>query len=108
DPGGQERGRGVVKRRMVALRGAIQPAPLSLHRQGMALDEILDEAVMAQFIRRLVERIDGAIGEAEDEEGGEDGEKRPPTADRRAPFVIRCLSSVVHAHSATNSSMIRS
>ncbi len=56
----------------MALRGAFQPARLALHRQGVTLDEILDKTVVAQLVGGLVQRVDGAVGEAEDEEGHQD------------------------------------
>jgi hypothetical protein len=58
---------------VVALHGAGQIPRLALHRQGVALDEVLDEAVVAQLVRRFVQRVDGAIGEAENEKQHQDG-----------------------------------
>ncbi len=80
DPERRQRRRGVEQRRVVALDGAGQPARLPLHRQRPPLDEVLDEAVVAQFVCGFVQRVDGAIGQAQRKEGDEDGEQWPVTA----------------------------
>ena len=49
-------------------------------KKAKSLDEVLDEAVLAQFVCGFVQRVDGAIGQAQRKEGDEDGEQWPVTA----------------------------
>ncbi len=111
NPAGGNRAQQINQRRVMALRPAwLQP----LHRQGAILYDVAHKAIVAQFIGRLVEGVDHAIGERRQDEGDQNqrdaaiyAQAMPEAAGCRSGRQFLGLSTVVHglvdAYSATAS-----